>query len=634
MSAPAALMAATVSSTGLPALAPPPQMLKAMTVSVVPCAHAAPLIPRSAAKASAVLDPIIAWSPHLAISQPIAGADYKAMTVSRQSHAGGCDEAAECGMPTDSADSARHRHGRPGPLRIHGARGRFRARGARRVRPADAVRQAHLLLAAYPGECRPRRQARPRRLLPSSGAGRRQPGHGLSGPSHRRARRHARAHQGRAHRCIAVDPGDLGPAGARHLARHLPVRAPHASAPPRGGAASDQGGMRGMNELAGGPVQGVVADGFEPVAEEFARNFTERGEVGAAFAVVRQGEVIVDLHGGSAAPGKPWNRDTLQVIFSGTKGLVAMCILMLVDRGALDLERPVAHYWPEFAAAGKGRLLVRDIVCHRSGLPGITGAALGADDVVDDVAMEARLAAQPLSPDQNPYRCYHALTIGWLCGGVLRRIDGRSIGRFFADEIAGPLGLDIWIGLPEALVARVGRLELVPDWQPWDAGLTPAQAADPTRRSVWANPPLFPQELPWNAGASHASEIPGGGAIATALSMARLYACLANGGELDGVRLMSAATLAAGRRELNRFVDPFILEPMSFGTVFALQTEQASFGPPADAFGHSGAGGSIHGAWPSQGLGLSYVMNQLRADPERVRTRSLFNTLYSLVAAG
>jgi CubicO group peptidase (beta-lactamase class C family) len=390
--------------------------------------------------------------------------------------------------------------------------------------------------------------------------------------------------------------------------------------------------MTGMVEFASGPVRGFVADGFEPIAEEFSRNFTERSDVGAAFAVVRHGEVIVDLHGGSAAPGKPWNENTLQVIFSGTKGLVATCMLMLVDRGLLDLDRPVAHYWPKFAAADKGRLLVRDIVCHRSGLPGITGAALAADDVADDEAMEARLAAQPLSSDPNAYRCYHALTIGWLCGGVLRHIDGRSIGRFFADEIARPLGLDIWIGLPEAQEGRVGRLELAADWLPWDAGLTPEQVADPTRRSIWANPPLFPHELPWNARRFHAGEIPGGGAIASARSMARLYACLANGAELDGVRLMRAETLAEGRRELNRFTDPFILEPMSFGTVFGLQAAQASYGPPVDAFGHPGAGGSVHGAWPSQGLGLSYVMNQLRADPEQARTRLLLKILHSLVA--
>jgi Beta-lactamase len=177
--------------------------------------------------------------------------------------------------------------------------------------------------------------------------------------------------------------------------------------------------MTGMVEFTSGPVRGFVADGFEPVAEEFSRNFTERSDVGAAFAVVRHGEVIVDLHGGSAAPGRPWNENTLQVIFSGTKGLVATCMLMLVDRGLLDLDRPVAHYWPKFAAADKGGLLVRDIVCHRSGLPGITGAALAADDVADDEAMESRLAAQPLSSDPNAYRCYHALVWGFCCQAIL-----------------------------------------------------------------------------------------------------------------------------------------------------------------------------------------------------------------------
>ena len=247
------------------------------------------------------------------------------------------------------------------------------------------------------------------------------------------------------------------------------------------------------------PIHGFVADGFEPVAEQFARNFTELGDVGAAFSVVRHGETVVDLWAGTAAPGRAWAEDTLQVIFSGTKGLTATCMLMLVDRGQLDLEKPVAHYWPEFAANGKERLLVRDIVSHHSGLPGITQGALGIDDLADDQAMEALLAAQPLSPDPNAYRCYHALTIGWLCGGVLRRIDGRSLGRFFADEVAGPLGLDIWIGLPEAQEPRVGTLQLASDWGPWDFGLTPEQKADPTRRSIWANPPLFPTEgLAWN----------------------------------------------------------------------------------------------------------------------------------------
>ena len=380
-------------------------------------------------------------------------------------------------------------------------------------------------------------------------------------------------------------------------------------------------------------IGGFVADGFQPVAEQFARNFSELGDVGAAFAVVRHGETVVDLWAGIAAQARAWAEDTLQVVFSGTKGLTATCMLMLVDRGQLELEKPVAHYWPEFAANGKERLLVRDIVSHHSGLPGITGRALGIDDLADDRAMEALLAAQPQSPDPNAYRCYHALTIGWLCGGVLRRIDGRSLGRFFAEEVAGPLGLDIWIGLPEAQEPRVGTLQLASDWGPWDFGLTSEQKADPTRRSIWANPPLFPTEgLAWNRRPFHACEMPGGGGIATARSMARHYACLANGGELDGVRLMRRETLDAGRRELNRFVDPFIGEAMAFGAAYSLQTEQGRFGPPADAFGHSGAGGSIHCAWPSQGLGLSYVMNEMRADPQDLRTRGMLKALHSVVA--
>ena len=371
------------------------------------------------------------------------------------------------------------------------------------------------------------------------------------------------------------------------------------------------------------PIHGFVADGFQPVAEQFARNFSERGDVGAAFSVARHGETVVDLWAGTAAPGRAWAEDTLQVIFSGTKGLTATCMLMLVDRGQLDLEKPVAHYWPEFAANGKQRLLVRDIVSHHSGLPGITQSALAIDDLADDQAMEALLAAQPLSPDPNAYRCYHALTIGWLCGGVLRRVDGRSLGRFFADEVAGPLGLDIWIGLPQAQEPRVGTLQLASDWEPWDFGLTPEQKADPTRRSIWANPPLFPAEgLAWNTRRYHACEMPGASGIATARSMARHYACLANGGELDGVRLMRAETLAAGRRELNRFMDPFIDEA----------TEQRRFGPPADAFGHSGAGGSIHCAGPSEGVGLSYGKNAMRADPQDLRTRGMLKALHSVVA--
>lgn len=378
------------------------------------------------------------------------------------------------------------------------------------------------------------------------------------------------------------------------------------------------------------PAQGFVAPGFEAVAEEFARNFTVRSDVGAAFAATRDGKPVVDLWGGEAAPGRPWQQDTLQVIYSGTKGLMAACVLKLVERGQLDLNAPVARYWPEFAAAEKERVLVRHVTAHAAGLPGIR-QPLTAADYTDFERMEALLAAQPLAQDPNAFHCYHPITIGWLVGALVRRIDGRSIGRFFAEEIAGPLGLDAWIGLPEAEEHRVGTLQLGPGMLAFDEGFSPEQRQDPTLVSAWGNPPLFPRDLPWNSRDYHAAEIAGAGGIADARSMARYYGAMAMGGTLDGVQILRPESVALGRAEQSRFMDPYIVEAMAFGVCWALQTPQTRFGPAPDAFGHSGAGGSIHGAWPTQRVGFSYVMNQMRADPEDLRSRHILRRLYEIV---
>ena len=377
-------------------------------------------------------------------------------------------------------------------------------------------------------------------------------------------------------------------------------------------------------------IEGFVAPGFEPVAEEFERNFTERAEFGAAFAAMHRGTMIADLWGGMAAPDKPWQRDTLQVIFSGTKGLVASCVLKLVERGQLDLNAPVARYWPQFAQAGKETVLVRHVVSHRSGLPGVVDL-LNASDWPNYEKIEALLAAQPLASDPDAFNAYHALTIGWLCGAIVRRIDGRSLGRFFDEEFAKPLQLHAWIGLPEDHEHRVGRMRLGEGMGP----LTEEQLANSVLRSVWGNPALFEgdNDMAWNTRAIHEAEIGGAGAIADARSMARYYGCLALGGTLDGVNVLKPETIELGRRELSRFMDPYIAEAMAFGTVFALQTPQGRFGPPPDAFGHTGAGGSIHAAWPSSGTGFSYVMNEMRADPEDRRSRHILRALAQCVAA-
>lgn len=373
------------------------------------------------------------------------------------------------------------------------------------------------------------------------------------------------------------------------------------------------------------PVQGRVATGFEPVAEAFARNFTILGDKGAAFAACHQGRTVVDLWGGAAAPGRPWQEDTLQVIFSGTKALAAACVLRLIETGHVDVDRAVADYWPAFGVGDKERVLVRHALSHRAGVPGLR-APVTVADLCDDAGMEARVAAEPLFRDPEAFHCYHALTIGWIMGGIVRHVTGRSIGRMFAEEIAGPLGLDAFIGLPEANEPRMGQIVL-------GAGMV-ADApppVDPTARAIWGNPPLFGEPLAWNTRALHAAEIPGAGGIATARAMARFYGCLVLGGEIDGVRILEPATVALGREERSRFTDPYIPERMAYGLGWAIQTPQMRFGPAPDAFGHSGAGGSIHGGWPSTGTGFSYTMSEMRVDPDDLRSRAVLDALFDVV---
>jgi CubicO group peptidase (beta-lactamase class C family) len=379
-------------------------------------------------------------------------------------------------------------------------------------------------------------------------------------------------------------------------------------------------------------ISGFVAPGFEGVAEAFERNFVEHDELGAAFSAVRGGETVVDLHGGIAdrASRRPWTDDTLQLLFSGTKGFVAVCLLLLLERGQLELDAPVAHYWPEF---GKPSVRVRDVVSHTARLPGLD-TELGLDAVPDFERMAAVLAAQAQSDDPRAAFCYHALTYGWLCGELVRRADGRSVGRFFADEVAHPLGLELWIGLPEEQHLRVSTLELHERW-PTKAHFSAKPAAgDRLTWSIWANPPTFGRDgFPWNRRDYHAAEIPGANAIGTARSVARLYGCLACGGEVDGVRLLSEDSVRLGRRELSRGWEAVVDAPMAFGVGFQLQTEEQPFGPAADGFGHGGAGGSKHGAWPALRVGFSYAMNMMRDDEELDgRAEALLRALHEAVA--
>ena len=373
-------------------------------------------------------------------------------------------------------------------------------------------------------------------------------------------------------------------------------------------------------------VEGFVEPGFEAVADEFERNFQVLGDIGAAFAAYHRGRLVVDLWGGQARSDRQWSENTLQLVFSGTKGLLAGCILILVERDQLDLDSPVARYWPEFAQNGKERVLVRHVVSHRAGIPGVV-APLALKDIPDFLKIEALLAEQAIANDPDAFACYHGLTIGWLCGALIRRIDGRTFGQFFADEVANPLSLEAWIGLPEREEDRVSVIEIEKP-QDWNDGDT----SDPINNSIWNNPPLFdPDAFGWNTRAFHAAEIGGAGGIATARSMAKYYGCLSNGGEIDGIRILRDETIQAGLKERSRFQEPYFPEPMAFATVFALQTHKMRFGPATDAFGHSGAGGSIHGGWPALRTGFSYSMNQMRVDPEDCRSRHLLTSLHQII---
>jgi CubicO group peptidase (beta-lactamase class C family) len=370
-------------------------------------------------------------------------------------------------------------------------------------------------------------------------------------------------------------------------------------------------------------IGGWVADGFRAVSMEFERNFRERGELGAAFAVELDGEPVVDLWGGIAdrRSGRRWTADTLQLIFSGSKGLVACCLLLLIDRGLLELDRRVSEYWPEFGAAAKDEITVAELVSHQARLPGLE-QPVSWREATDARRMAELVAAQGPSADPRATLAYHAITFGWLCGELVRRIDGRTIGKFFSDEIALPLDLELWIGLPESLEPRVATLELSERWGEAPNFAPDALAGDALLRSTFANPERFNRTHDvFNEPAWHRAEVPATNAIGTARAVAHLYGHLSELISEDAIRL--------GRTALADGEETLLARPFSVGVGFQLQTAERRLGPPDDSFGHGGSGGSLHGCWPSAGVSFSYAMNLLRDDVDDIRGSSLLQAVFA-----
>jgi CubicO group peptidase (beta-lactamase class C family) len=383
-------------------------------------------------------------------------------------------------------------------------------------------------------------------------------------------------------------------------------------------------------------IDGEVAAGFEPVREAFAANFVRHGDVGAAVCVYRDGRPVVDLWSGFADPdgGRPWVRDTLQLVYSATKGATAAAAHLLAQRGALDLDAPVAEYWPEFAANGKAAIPVRWLLSHQAGVVALDDPVPLADALAWQPMVAALAAQHPAWPPGTAHG-YHGRTFGWLVGEVIRRVSGRTPGRFFADEIAAPLGLDFFIGLPASERGRVSRMVYKqPDF---DLAAAPPESIpeqfrelvaamlDPNSLYNRAFSVTDPAGIDFNSAEVQAAEIPASNGIGTARALARMYAALI--GEVDGVRLFTPETLATATKEQAVGTDRVILVPTRFSLGFALPTEVTPMIGPS-SFGHPGRGGSLGFADPEHGIAFGYVMNHIIEDaPNDMRATSLVDAV-------
>jgi len=376
-------------------------------------------------------------------------------------------------------------------------------------------------------------------------------------------------------------------------------------------------------------IHGEVAPGFESVREAFARNFAEHGEVGAAFCLHHRGEKRVDIWGGVAdrETGRPWDRETIQIVFSATKGVTAICIHRLAEAGLLDLDAPIAKYWPEFAAEGKGEIPVRWALSHRAGLAAVDGE-LSLDDVLAWDPVVRAIAAQAPNWEPGTAHGYHARSFGWILGELVRRVTGLSIGAWFAREIAAPLGLDFWIGLPESELARCARL--IPPEQ--EISFADLLGSDSLSARVMSGPSnLFAYDEMWNRKEVLAAEMPSSNGVGDARSLSRLYAAVI--GEVDGIRLLTPSTVEAARQVQSKGPDKVIMVPSTFGLGFALE-QMLGPGCGSQSFGHPGAGGSLGFADPEAELAVGYVMNQMKLGikPDE-RAAGLVAASYGCIAA-
>jgi len=355
-------------------------------------------------------------------------------------------------------------------------------------------------------------------------------------------------------------------------------------------------------------ISGDCAPGYEPVRDAFAENFASRGDVGASVAMVVDGETVVDLWGGCRDAGRKarWQRDTLVNIWSTTKGVTALCIAMLVDRGLLAYEKLVADYWPEFGAHGKGGVTVAMLMSHQAGLCSFTDPAR-VEDFYDIEGAASRLAASAPIWAPGSRSGYHAITVGILADALCRHVDGRDLRTFVAEELAVGQGLDISIGLNAHHEARVAEM-IAPEAM---STTTIMSDLNPSQLLAFTNPvldPLLPNMSGWR-GAS----IPSANGFATACALATLYGALAYDRIIGGREIIRAKALRSATTEQWAGVDEVLGVPARWSCGFLLNTD-GIYGDSPDAFGHSGWGGAFAFADPSRRMGLAYTMNRMGRD--------------------
>ncbi len=415
-----------------------------------------------------------------------------------------------------------------------------------------------------------------------------------------------------------------------------------------------------MDEPDAPAVEWTVAAGYEDVARAFSAGIDSLGVGGGAYCAYVDGEVVVDLWAGEAQPGEPWRADTTAVIMSATKGYAALCAQILVDRGLLDLDAPVATYWPEFAQNGKERVLVRHVLGHTAGVLGYDGATdvtrLDGTGWDSYEAISAGLAASAPEWEPGTRHGYHALSVGWLLAEIVQRVSGRSLGQFFRDEVGDPLGLECWIGTPPEQMPRVARVHRtytahLPGFLRRMNAIMTEQARDPTTLlgraflGTGTSSAVEAVDVIFNSPTMLAAEFPAGGGTCNARALARTWAMMCNDGELDGVRVLSSDVVRAWSAVVQNEADELMVDlpvprfasaitrattPRTIGYLGnnALPGVGNRFGPNPAAYGAEGMGGQEGFCDRESGIAVGFVRSDLAmVDTFQPRlTRALYNS--------